>query len=74
MTSGSASFDTSQGKRLGWLNLTKDLKLPVWHWEAGRENDGVRFLVEHGKAKTWAEAYRRGMRAAERLLAAEVAP
>jgi hypothetical protein len=47
-----------------WLGITE--AEGVWKWEAWRE--GVQFAgTEAGLELTWRDAYRRAMRAAERL-------
>lgn len=48
-----------------WLGVTEADGL--WKWEAWRE--GLQSCgAEAGLEQTWADAYRRGMRAAERLM------
>lgn len=65
---GCASLLVRQGRRVAWMNV-----LGVddgWQWQAGERSsrDSAEGIWVEGKAKTWAGAYRAGMRAAERLL------
>lgn len=64
---GSAQLVCSRGARC--VNVCVTFSDARWCYEAllaGREQDAS--PAERGSASTWAEAYRRAMRAAERLL------
>lgn len=65
---GTASLVLVEGEKKAWLRLLNaDGR---WQWQASRRFEDAEVLCMGG-APTWAEAYRAGMRAAERLFRRE---
>ncbi len=74
VTAGEMELQVQQGKALASVRVwPHQREAGVWMWTSWRELPLER-SAEAGKARTWAAAYRAGMRAAERLLAREVKP
>lgn len=68
-TEGSLRLEVAQGRKRATVRVWVP-KFGGWMWAASRVV-GRDELVKAGNAKSWATAYRLGMRAAERLLAKE---
>lgn len=66
VTEGSLRLEVAQGRKKATVRVWVP-RIGGWMWAASRVV-GPEELAKAGNAKSWATAYRAGMRAAERLL------